>query len=167
MNPLNDAFFEQVLRLCGSGVVGYTASAPSCALYSLLRLRPGGPKPLRTPDELNGVADLSMEEALQLQESSLLFDRSTECAQVTFLAGGHSHVQQPSGAMSWREPRAQQWLLQSSCHLILVAACRYGLDFYKTWLFASSYSELSALGACCDHPPNSHQSIAGTKAPVF
>ena len=44
MNLLNDEFFEQLLRLCGSGLVAYCSTAPNCGLYSLLRLRPGGPR---------------------------------------------------------------------------------------------------------------------------
>ena len=69
MNLLNDEFFEQLLRLCGSGLVAYCATAPNCGLYSLLRLRPGGPRALRTPSELDGIAGLSAAEAMQLQES--------------------------------------------------------------------------------------------------
>ena len=72
MNLLHDEFFEQLLRLCGSGLVAYSATAPNCGLYSLLRPRPGGPRALRTRSELDGIAGLSAYEATQLQESSLL-----------------------------------------------------------------------------------------------
>ena len=165
MNLLNDEFFEQLLRLCGSGLVAYCATAPNCGLYSLLRLRPGGPRALRTPSELDGVAGLSADEAMQLQESSLLFDRCAECACITHLSGGHAHVEQPSGAMSWREPMAKKWLLQSSCNLVVVAACEYGLDIYKNWLFASSYTEFASLAKTCSHAAKSHRSIAGARGP--
>ena len=163
MNLLNDEFFDQLLRLCGSGLVAYCSTAPNCGLYSLLRLRPGGPRALRTPSELDGVEGLSASEAIQLQESSLLFDRCAECACMTHLSGGHAHIEQPSEAMSWREPMAQKWMLQSCCNLELVAACEYGLDIYKNWLFASSYTELTMLAKQCSHAANSHQSIAGVR----
>ena len=164
MNLLND-FFEQLLRLClcGSGLVARSSTAPNCGLYSLLRLRPGGPRALRTPSELDGVEGLSAAEAIQLQESSLLFDRCAECECITHLSGGHAHIEQPSGAMSWREPMAQKWMLQSSCNFVLVATCEYGLDIYKNWLFASSYTELTILAKQCSHAVNSHQSIAGVR----
>ena len=162
MNLLQDEFFEQLLRLCGTGLVAYCATAPNCGLYSLLRLRPGGPRALRTPDQLNGIEGLSASEAMQLQESSILFDRCAECACITHTAGGHAHIEQPSGAMSWREPMAQRWMLQSSCNLVLVAACAYGMDIYKNWLFATSFQELSAIASMCNHPPDTHTSIAGT-----
>ena len=160
MNLLNDEFFEQLLRLCGSGLVAYCATAPNCDLYSL---RPGGPRASRTPSELDGIEGLSAYEATQLQESSLLFDRCAECAFITHLSGGHSHIEQPPGAMSWREPLAQKWMRQSSCNLVIAAACEYGLDIYKSWLFASSYTELTTIAKTCSHAANAHQSIAGTR----
>ena len=165
MNLLNDEFFEQLLRLCGAGIVAHCATAPNCGLYSLLRLGPGGPKALRTPSELDGVEGLSAQEATQLQESFLSSDRCAECACLTHLSGGHAHIEQPSasGAMSWPEPLAQKWMLQSSCNLIMVAACEYGLDIYKTWLFASSYTQLTGIAKQCSHAPNVHQSIAGVR----
>ena len=109
------------------------------------------------------IHSISATEALQLQESSLVFDRCAECACITHLAGGHAHIEQPSGATSWREPMAQKWMLQSSCNLIIVAPCGYGLDIYKDGLFASSYNELSVTAQTCQHAANSHQSIAGTR----
>ena len=50
MDLLQDSFYEQLLRLCGSGVIAYSAAAPSCTEYFLLKLRPGGPRAIRTPE---------------------------------------------------------------------------------------------------------------------
>ena len=50
MDLLNDNSYEQLLRLCPSGVVAYASASPSCGQYSRLKLRPGGPPPVRTPD---------------------------------------------------------------------------------------------------------------------
>ena len=133
-------------------------------ILCMLRLRPGGPRALRTPGQLDGIEGLSANEATQLQESSILFDRCAECACITHTAGGHAHIEQPSGAMSWREPMAQSWMLQSSCNLVLVAACSYAMDIYKNWLFATSFQELSAIASRCNHASNTHQSIAGVRA---
>ncbi len=63
--------------------------------------------------------------------------------------------------MSWLEDCVQQFLKLISAWCIIIAACAYGKDWYKTWMFASSFSELSALGAVCQHPPDSHLSIRG------
>lgn len=163
MDLLNDVFYEQLLRLLGSGVSAYTATSPPCTEYSLLKLRPGGPRALRTPSELDGILGLSLSEAERLQNSAFLLDRSASCASLTYTAGGHAHVEQPPGAMSWREVSLQHWLIQGSCALVIVAACGYSLDIKKSWLFASSFHDLKNLAVRCEHPPGSHVSIAGTR----
>ena len=48
---------------------------------------------------------------------------------------------------------------------MVVAACEYGLDIYKNWLFASSYTEFVSLAKTCSHAANSHRSIAGARSP--
>ena len=49
MDLLDNNFFEPLLRICASGLVGYGAAAPNCGEYSRLKLQPGGPPALRTP----------------------------------------------------------------------------------------------------------------------
>eukprot|EP00435_Cladocopium_sp_Y103_P073418 s313_g43.t1 len=77
--------------------------------------------------------------------------------------GGHSHLEQPSSAMSWEEPTVQQYIQQESCACISIAACGYG--WHKTWMLASTFQILSQLACVCDHPPGTHQQIAGTRLP--
>ena len=98
MDLLNDSFYEQLLRLCGSGVVGYSGASPSCTEYSLLKLKPGGPRAIRTPEMLDGLPDLSPQEQQRLQDSATMLDRSIQAVSCTFTAGGHGHLEQPSGA---------------------------------------------------------------------
>ena len=43
----------------------------------------------------------------------------------------------------------------------LLAACRWGLDIAKSWLFASSTSLVACLAGKCEHPRDAHASIAG------
>ena len=163
MDLLDDEFYEQLLRLCGSGVVGYSGASPSCTEYSLLKLNPGGPRAIRTPDMLDGLPDLSSQEQRRLQESATMLDRCIQAISCTFTAGGHGHLEQPSGAMSWREPFTKQWLRLGSCSLILLAACAFDWDIKKTWLFASSFTPLASIASTCTHPAGSHQSIAGVE----
>ena len=163
MDLLDDSFYEQLLRLCGSGVVGYSAASPSCTEYSLLKLRPGGPKAIRTPDMLSGVPNLTPEETQRLQDSATLLYRCVNSVSVTYSSGGHGHIEQPSGAMSWSEDCTQEWIRLSGCALILLAACAFHWNIMKTWLFASSFQPLAELAATCNHGPNAHPSIAGVK----
>ena len=69
MNLLDDAVFLQLLKLCASGVVAYGAFSPSCGEYSRLKLRPGGPPPLRDPEHLDGLPGLDCHSTLKLQNS--------------------------------------------------------------------------------------------------
>ena len=163
MDLLYDPFFEHLLRLCGSGVIGYAAASPSCTEYSLLKLRPGGPKALRTPQMLDGVPDLTSEETIRLQESAILLDRCLQSVTVTHSSGGHGHLEQPSGAMSWLESSTQDWISTGGCAMILLATCAFGWDIRKTLLLASSFQELATMAAICEHAHDAHQSIAGVK----
>ena len=43
MDLLDNSFFEPLLRICSSGIVGYAAASPNCGEYSRLKLLPGGP----------------------------------------------------------------------------------------------------------------------------
>ena len=52
---LDDNRYELLLRLACSRQVAYSAGSPSCNEYSRLKLRPGGPMALRTPDQLHGI----------------------------------------------------------------------------------------------------------------
>ena len=63
--------------------------------------------------------------------------------------------------MSWLEPVVRRFLLLIGAYCICIPACLYEMDVYKTWMFASSFEPLSALGGVCSHPPNSHARIQG------
>ena len=82
---------------------------------------------------------------------------------VTYASGGDGHLEQPTTAMSWSEPCVQQWLLTASCHCINLPACLYGADWQKSWMMASSLDALTSLGGVCEHGPQAHQSIKGTR----
>ena len=72
---LSDMQFERLLRLCVSGAVKYCGSSPACREYSRLKLKPGGPPALRTPDHLDGIPGLDAHSLLQVQESSTMLHR--------------------------------------------------------------------------------------------
>ena len=157
----DDIVFERLLRICASGIVGYNANAPSCKEYSRLKLRPNG---LRTPECLDGRPNLNATDMQSIQDSNLMLTRCVQLATVTYSGGGHSHVEQPPSAMSWQEPVVQQFLTTCHCSCVIVAACHFGRSWYKSWMFATTLRELSNLGCTCDHPPGSHQNIAGVRA---
>ena len=130
MDLLHDATYEQLLRICSSGQVGYGSASPACAHYSRLKLLPGpGAKALRTPEALQGVAGLTSYELQQVQESYLMFSRCVTCLTLVFQAGGHVHLEQPPSAMSWLEDCVVQFLKLVSAWCVVIAACAYGKDW--------------------------------------
>ena len=102
---LDSNCFEQLLRLCASGIVAYTGTSPSCCEYSRLKLLPHGPPALRTPDHMDGVPGISGPNLLKVQESALMLQRCIQCVHLTIASGGHGHIEQPKSAMSWNEPQ--------------------------------------------------------------
>ncbi|CAE7042088.1 unnamed protein product [Symbiodinium sp. CCMP2592] len=77
LDLLNDDTYDHLLRLCFAGIVRLAHGSPPCKEYSRLKLRPGGPPAIRSPDHLNG------------------------------LPGAHVSLEQPTNAMSWLEPFVQ------------------------------------------------------------
>lgn len=139
-------------------------ASPPCRHYSRLKLRnDDGPQALRTPEHLSGIPGLSPEDLAEVQESHTILARCIQVPLLVFDTGGHSHLEQPTNAMSWLEPVVRSFLKHISAYCVSVAACAHDCDWYKSWLFASSFSGLTMLGSTCQHGPDAHQAIQGTK----
>ena len=161
---LSDSHYESVLRLAASGQVGYAGASPPCRHYSRLKLQnDDGPPALRTPGHMSGVPGLSSTQLEQVQESFLILFRCVQILLLVFDSGGRCHLEQPTNAMSWLEQFVQSFLKHISACCVSIAACSYNVDFYKSWMFASSFSGLSMLGSTCQHGPHAHRRIQGTK----
>ena len=78
-NILDDSAFAILLRLAWSGLIGAVWSAPPCKEYSRLKLRPGGPKALRTPEHMGGVPGLTEDEQRRVDQSKAIHDRGKYC----------------------------------------------------------------------------------------
>ncbi|CAE7198904.1 unnamed protein product [Symbiodinium sp. CCMP2592] len=61
LDLLNDGTYDHLLRLCFAGIVRLAHGSPPCKEYSRLKLRPGGPPAIRSPDHMNG-AHVSLEQ---------------------------------------------------------------------------------------------------------
>eukprot|EP00438_Fugacium_kawagutii_P005241 Skav220659 [mRNA] locus=scaffold2604:21832:27884:+ [translate_table: standard] len=160
---LSDVQYERLLRLCISGSVMYCAASPACREYSRLKLKPGGPPALRTPEHLEGIPGLDASSLLQVQESFLMLSRSVMCIRLTHSSGNHGHLEQPLSAMSWSEPVVQDYIIDCSCTCSVIAACQVGKDWSKAWLFAGTNPLWEQLAKPCPHPPFTHQNIAGVR----
>jgi hypothetical protein len=92
---LNDTFYLKLLRLAASGRVAYAACSPSCNEYSVLKLKPGGPPPLRSRECLDGFPHLTADELTRVQNSHTMLYRCCEILQVVFSAGGTDTLSNP------------------------------------------------------------------------
>ena len=164
LDILENGPFEDLLRISASGKVGYGAASPSCREYNRLKLRQdAGPKALRSPENLSGLSNLTPWELQRVQETFTMLSRCVEVLTLIFQSGGHVHLEQPLNAMSWLEPVVRQFLQLIGAFCINIPACAYGMDIYKAWMFASSFSGLCSLGGLCQHPPNSHVRLQGLR----
>ena len=107
---LDDVTFARLMKLASSGIIAYCACSPSCCEYSRLKLKPGGPPALRTPEFLDGVPGISGDDLLKVQESNLMLERCIHLLQLVIASGGHGHLEQPSSAMSWEEPLVRSFI---------------------------------------------------------
>ena len=57
----------------------------------------------------------------------------------------------------------QHYLLEVSASCCCVAACAYGLNIHKRWMFATSFAGLGALACVCEHGRSAHIDVAGKR----
>ncbi|CAE7259471.1 unnamed protein product, partial [Symbiodinium sp. KB8] len=109
-NILDDAFFNMLCRIADAGLVGAALAAPVCSKHSILRLRPGGPKPLRDFAFPTGRPDLNWEDTAQLQESALLHDRSRILLSRVSAFGGLILLENPASSLTFHDPLMMSWI---------------------------------------------------------
>ena len=97
---LDDRVTHLLLRLAFSGLVGVIWSAPPCKEFSMLKLRRPGPKPLRTPQHMDGLPTNSPEEQARVDASTAIHARSRRLIRAVLQAAGQGGFEQPPSTMS-------------------------------------------------------------------
>ena len=156
---LRDDRFELLCRVADSGIVGAAVAAPVCSDHSVLRLKPGGPPPVRTPSEIDGCLRNSWSAALSAQESSLLHDRTREVLSRVAASGGFIVLENPVSSLTFQDPLMQAWLQSVAPFAAQVAACQVGRPWDKRWLFVSNRAEILEIASVCDHEHLSHEPL--------
>ena len=159
MDLLNDMYFENLLRLCASGLVAYCGASPPCSEFSLLKLRSPGPTPVRTHEFPLGIPNPTPTEQDRIQRSRELLHRAVCCLQHTFAAGGHGHLESSPNAFTWYDPVVKSWVHQQACHCVVLAACQFSLNISKHWMFACSHDWFVDHASQCSH--SNHSPYAG------
>ncbi|CAE7894101.1 unnamed protein product [Symbiodinium microadriaticum] len=132
---LDDAFFDLLCRIADSGLVGAALAAPVCSKHSILRLRPGGPKPLRDFEHPTGRPDLNWDDSTQLQESALLHDRTRHLLSRVSASGGLIILENPASSLTFHDPLMMSWIESEAPFCAQVASkmsCRNGATSAQT-----------------------------------
>ncbi|CAE7657443.1 LRRC45 [Symbiodinium sp. CCMP2592] len=72
-------------------------------------------------------------------------------------------LENPASSLLWLVPGCRSWIRHHCMHSVEVAACSHALDYRKSWLFVSNFSDLSSLASVCQHPPGSHAMTSGRR----
>ena len=112
---------------------------------------------------MDGLPSLTPHQLLQVQESKEIHRRSSILCIAVFQQGGFAAKEQPINSLAWCESFHQQFLEQRSCYFVATPACKWGLDWYKTWAIAATSDKIQSLAGQCTH--NNHQDFRGKRLP--
>ena len=98
-------------------------------------LRPNGPKPVRTPDALDGLPTNTALQDLDVQESAAVHDRARHIVTLVATKGGIVVVENTLTSMTWLDSLMSAWVRAIAPYLAAAAACRFGVDWRKSWFF--------------------------------
>ena len=106
---LIDSTFESLLRLCWSGAIGLVC-APPCKEYSRLKMRPGGPPALRTPNYMDGVPGLSPAQLQKVRDNREIHRRGRALLHAVMCRGGVGSWSSPLVASpGWKQPTSNSF----------------------------------------------------------
>ncbi|CAE7223898.1 unnamed protein product [Symbiodinium sp. CCMP2592] len=162
---LDDKVFDALLKLAYSGVIAFAHASPPCGDYSIVKRFDGGPPPCRSWDFLQGLPSNDEAAHARVKFSHLLLSRAIMILHAVFQSGNHVSLEQPRNSMAWAEPIpiTQAWMLDIAADIIQVAACNFGSEFEKYWVFATSWHPLQELQGSCPHPRGTHRPFHGVR----
>ena len=145
--------------LAASGAVAFAAAAPPCSDYSVLRQLPDGPPPCRTADYMHGWPDMCPRLFEQMRLSYSLHEETCRILRMIHAKGGHFSWENPPSSLALRETFVKELFKDCKCDVVIVPACKYGMDWKKRWAFLTTWPPLLALGGRCNHAQ--HASLLG------
>ena len=134
-----------------SGQFLYVHMAPPCSTASAARFIPGGPKPLRSAQEPDGLSGLSFSQRVQVSNANKLY---CLCKDVALFCQAHGmgwSIENPSGSMFWMcSPMRDltRHLGDNLCTVVFDHCC-WGGDRPKRTALWSNLPCLSALAMLC------------------
>ena len=105
----------------------------------------------------------------KLQDSESLLSIGLALLAAIWVSGGQYLWENPSGALSLGNLLVRDFLWQMRGYVSQVAACSFGLDSRKAWVFISSIFEVARLASVCScsskHPSFSASTSTGSRFP--
>ena len=101
-------------------------AAPPCGAFSLARLKPGGPRPVRNPQFPDGLPGLRPDQLRELTVSRKLHVFACELLSLVSMRGGIILFENPTSRLTWKTQGAEAWMRQFTPYLANVAACSHG-----------------------------------------
>lgn len=100
---LQEDNFNFLMRLAWTGCIGAIHMAPPCSSYSTLRSRPGGPKPVRSDKQMEGLPSNNTRQWAEYNTSKTLHQRCPPLMQAVMAMGGFASYEQPPSSLAWHE----------------------------------------------------------------
>ena len=96
----------------------------------------------QSSSHINGVP----QEQARVDASTEIHRRGRQVLRAAIGTASQAGMEQPPSAMSWLQSDNIQFLREIAAHCAYVPACKFGLDYYKSWAFCASFASI-ALGA--------------------
>ena len=119
--------------LCDSGLVGAALAAPYCCKHSMATLMRPGPRPVRTPQFLQGLPSNSIHQQLNLQESATVHDRARLLLSAVCCQNGLVILENPAASITWLDPFMWQWIFCIAPFVTHASTCKFGSSLSKIW----------------------------------
>ena len=145
----------------------FALAGPPCGDFSRAKLRPGGPKPLRTPEFPFGVPGLSDRDQRRVECSRTLLHRVVQILLAVFSTGGHVCLEQPSSAFSWQDPSVQDFLAETAAVCSVVPACCFGLNMISVFTQFCFHAFISHTATSVAILPQAQQPASCVACSVF
>lgn len=149
-----------VMQLIQAGAVRFLHCGTPCNTFSAARKLDGGPPPLRSVDQPEGLSDLSFDNAALVFLGNLFLYRSVEACQAVFDRGGNFSIENPEHSLLWLAPPLLALKTHSRAFFADFDQCMMGAPSVKPTRLLISHEALMCLQVRCDHS-HSHVKLTG------
>ena len=112
---------------------------------------------------MNGLPSNDAQMQAKVVASRTILLRCVQILRAAFMAGAQVSLEQPRNALSWNEPFVQSFVRDLRLDLVVAAVCHWGADFFKHWIFGTTFRALQQLQGVCTHGKDFHPPFAGIR----